>query len=113
MSYSHGRADVTVDSTARLAEVMSGRMWNHADLSYLHGHSTLAAARILLQSHGRCSGCDGELDRAVRHARYDVHSPHQSTSTLRPPGCVSQTIHRPRRILPSVRFSSIRPDQFG
>lgn len=73
MSYSHGRADVTVYSTARLAEVMSGRMWNHEGLSYLHGHSTLAAARILLQSHGRCSGCDGELDLSSVNARYDVH----------------------------------------
>lgn len=73
MSYSHGNADVTIHHTDRLIEVMSERIRTNGDLSYLHGHTSLAAARILLESRGRCAGCDCELDLAPVNARYHVH----------------------------------------
>lgn len=46
MSYSHGNADVTIHHTDRLIEVMSERIRTNGDLSYLHGHTSLAAARL-------------------------------------------------------------------
>ena len=43
------------------------------DLRYLHGHSSLAEARVLLDSGGRCSGCDGDLGLAQADVRERVH----------------------------------------
>jgi len=37
-----------------------------------YGHSSLAAARTLLHSGGRCDGCDGEIDLTVPDARDQI-----------------------------------------
>lgn len=37
------------------------------------GHSSVAAARILLHSHGRCTGCDEAIDLTGEDARDNVH----------------------------------------
>lgn len=67
-------AGVTVAHAGPLIDVMSeGIMGYGADL-YLNGHNTLAAARKMLGSGGRCSGCQRELDLASVHARYHLHS---------------------------------------
>jgi hypothetical protein len=73
MSYSHGSTEVIIHNTSRLVGLISERMWAHGNLSYLHGHTTLAAARILLESRGRCTGCECALDLANVNARYHVH----------------------------------------
>ena len=63
----------TIENSAPLVEVLGERIQGDWDLSYLHGHSTLAAARILLNSGGWCTGCQSELDLAGANARYHVH----------------------------------------
>lgn len=65
--------DATVPDAARLLEMLTGRVRPRNDLSYLHGHTSLAAARILLESRGRCTGCDRELRLARDDARYHLH----------------------------------------
>ena len=37
------------------------------------GHSSVAAARVLLHSRGRCSGCDFGIDLTGEDARDAVH----------------------------------------
>jgi hypothetical protein len=39
----------------------------------LFGHTSLAAARVLLESDGNCTGCDRELDLTGEDARHRVH----------------------------------------
>lgn len=73
LRFSFRGAGVTLDGSGRLIEVMGELARRHDDELYLNGHSTLAAARILLGSGGRCTGCAGELDLASVNARYHVH----------------------------------------
>lgn len=66
-------ADVTVGNAARLIEVMSEGIGAYNNEVYLNGHTTLAAARRLLRSGGRCTGCGGELGLESVNARYHLH----------------------------------------
>jgi hypothetical protein len=43
------------------------------DYSMRFGHSSVAAARILLHSRGRCTGCDYGIDLTGEDARDAVH----------------------------------------
>lgn len=73
LGFSFRGADVTLESSGRLIEVMGELARCYNDELYLNGHTTLAAARVLLGSGGRCTGCAGELDLASVNARYHVH----------------------------------------
>lgn len=73
MSFSVDGAGVTVSDAGALVEVMRACATAYDDELYLNGHTTLAAARILLRSGGRCTGCACELDLASVNARYHVH----------------------------------------
>ena len=73
LSFRRDRDGATVYDSTRLVEVLGERIEADWDLSYLHGHSTLAAARILLNSGGWCTGCRREIWLAGANARYHVH----------------------------------------
>lgn len=73
LGFQRNGADVTIANADRLIEVMGEGIEACNDQVYLSGHSTLAAARILLRSGGRCTACSGELDLASVNARYHVH----------------------------------------
>jgi hypothetical protein len=57
------------------------------DSSMRLGHSQVAAARILLHSQGRCTGCDDAIDLTGEDARDAVHI---------------RTVDAPRREAPEV-----------
>ena len=60
------------DAAIRMELALSdcqGRQGN----SMRFGHSPVAAARVLLHSRGRCSGCDFGIDLTGEDARYAVH----------------------------------------
>jgi hypothetical protein len=50
--------------------------WHVSDADALFGHSSLTAARVLLNSDGRCTGCDRPLNLRAKTAtaRIDVHT---------------------------------------
>ncbi|HOB49777.1 MAG TPA: hypothetical protein PKK01_10765 [Mycobacterium sp.] len=64
---------VIARGAAGLAEFIARRVPASGGLRYRQGHSTLAAARILLDSGGWCTGCRRELDLTAANARYHVH----------------------------------------
>ncbi len=64
---------VIIEDAEGLIETMGAPLIADNDALYLNGHTTLAAARILLRSGGRCTGCDHKLDLADVNARYHVH----------------------------------------
>lgn len=65
--------NMTLGNAARLSELLGEEGWEQGDLAYLNGHTTLAAARILLRSGGRCTGCERSLDLTRPDARYHLH----------------------------------------
>lgn len=65
--------NVTVASPDALIEVLDAGVPSRRDMPYFHGHTTLAAARILLSSGGWCTGCERRLDLARAEARYHLH----------------------------------------
>ena len=71
ISFSREAAAVTISDADRLVEMMRDCATAYYDQLYLNGHTTLAAARRLLRSGGRCTGC--ALDLASVNARYHVH----------------------------------------
>lgn len=73
LTFARDGAAVTISDADGLVEMMRACAMAYDDDLYLNGHTTLAAARRLLRSGGRCSGCDCELDLASIHARYHVH----------------------------------------
>ena len=73
LSFSREGAEATVEHPDWLIE-RSGLDAEGVDRAlYLNGHNSLAAARILLKSVGRCTGCGAGLDLADANARYHVH----------------------------------------
>ncbi len=63
----------TVLGRAALTAAIGQRQEAPSGLDYLNGHTSLAAARVLLGSLGRCTGCGGKLDLAAADARDRFH----------------------------------------
>jgi len=61
------------DDTTDIVGMVEKRIGADRDLGYLHGHSSLAQARVLLDSGGRCGGCDGDLGLAQADTRERVY----------------------------------------
>jgi len=59
--------------TADIVRMVEKRISGDRNLRYLHGHSSLAQARVLIDSGGRCGGCDGDLGLAQADTRERVH----------------------------------------
>lgn len=85
LSFSWDGAAVTISDADGLAEMMRACATAYDDELYLNGHTTLAAARILLRSGGRCTGCACELDLASVNARYHVHIHTVGLDPMAPP----------------------------
>lgn len=63
----------TVLGRAALTAVIGQRQAAPSGGDYLDGHTSLAAAAILLVSLGRCTGCGDKLDLAAADARDRLH----------------------------------------
>lgn len=60
------------DAAIQMELALSECAYRHDD-SLRYGHSSVAAARILLHSEGECTGCGDDLDLAAADARDAVH----------------------------------------
>lgn len=65
--------ETTVEAVAAMTAEWNDCARGPAGLEYLNGHSSLAAARILLESKGRCDGCNNKFELAGADARDHVH----------------------------------------
>ncbi|MEY2524269.1 MAG: hypothetical protein QOJ66_2834 [Ilumatobacteraceae bacterium] len=61
------------DSTAEDIELALEDLWFHRDPFLRFGHTSLAAARILLQSRAVCAGCDKNIGLRGLAARDRIH----------------------------------------
>lgn len=60
------------DAAIQMELALSECSYRH-DQSMRFGHSSVAAARILLHSRGRCTGCRDDIDLVAEDARNAVH----------------------------------------
>ncbi len=74
------------DAANRMELALAESEYRH-DLSMRLGHSSLTAARILLHSDGRCTGCDSALVLTGEEARDAIHI---------------RTVDKPPRAVPEV-----------
>lgn len=102
VSLQYDESGLTVQQGDLLVEMMGERIEADVVVPYLQGHSTLAQARILLNSGGWCTGCRRELDLAGAQARYHVHV---HTVDFSPPG--------PRIPVSAARPEEPDPDSYG
>lgn len=95
LGLSRDGAEVTVEDADSLMLLTGEGLTAGNETLYLNGHTTLAAARILLRSGGRCAGCDRDLDLRDRHARYHVHIHTVDLDPTAPPTPVAYEIPPP------------------